>query len=164
MKDRSPAWRFLPLMLFLGLMLVLIQGLNTNPKDLPSALLNQPFPHSDITLPQHIHLINVWGSWCPACQQEHPLLMTLSKDWSIVGLNYKDEPHKAQQWLQQWGNPYQSLIADPNGQLGLDLGVYGAPETYLMDHQRTIRLRHAGILTQKVWETRFLPAIAELTP
>jgi cytochrome c biogenesis protein CcmG/thiol:disulfide interchange protein DsbE len=90
--------------------------------------------------------------------------MELSKEWPIIGLNYKDEPLQAQAWLQQWGNPYQRLISDPHGQLGLDLGVYGAPETYLLDQQRTIRLRHAGILTQEVWQNRFLPAIAELSP
>ena len=157
---------FIPLLLFFVLAGFLWKGLSIDPRELPSALLNKPFPEFSLSalresgymlttkdfIGQPV-LINVWATWCPSCRQEHEQLLAIAQSGEIpiVGLNYKDESALALQWLQQLGDPYQFNIYDAEGMLGLDLGVYGAPETYLLDRQGIIRYRHVGVLTEQVW-------------
>lgn len=157
---------FLPLLLFFVLVSFLWKGLNIDPRELPSALINKPFPEFSLAslqqperllskrdlIGQHV-LVNVWATWCPSCRQEHEQLLMIAQSNAIpiIGLNYKDKRIVALQWLQQLGNPYQFNIYDEQGMLGLDLGVYGAPETYLLDAQGIVRHRHVGILTAQEW-------------
>lgn len=163
----------LPLGIFLILLWFLWQGLGRDPTLLPSALINQPLPpFTAVTLndpkqtvtPADLKgktgLLNVWATWCPSCQAEHEMLRKLADQGiAIYGVNYKDDPAKALNWLKNLGNPYRFNINDEAGQLGIDLGVYGAPETFLLDKQGVIRHRHVGVLDDQVWEKDFLPRI-----
>jgi cytochrome c biogenesis protein CcmG/thiol:disulfide interchange protein DsbE len=148
-----------------------------NPQDLPSALINKPFPSfslaklEDLTvslqqkdLLGNITLVNVWATWCPSCHVEHGYLNYLfsEKDMIIVGVNYKDKAPAAQRWLQTKGNPYRFNIFDPDGILGLDLGVTGAPETYVLDHRGFVRFRYQGPLNEMVWQDKFQALIEQL--
>ncbi|TNH05198.1 DsbE family thiol:disulfide interchange protein [Testudinibacter sp. TR-2022] len=166
---------FLPLFAFLGLVLVFAWQLVRNsagedPKTLESALVGKPVPHFELpslqdgeqALTEAIFqqgkplLLNVWATWCPTCYAEHQYLNQLAKqDITIVGINYKDDLTKAAQWLKNLGNPYQQNILDQKGMLGLDLGVYGAPETFLIDCQGVIRYRYAGDMNETVWQEKF---------
>jgi len=102
--------------------------------------------------------LSVWATWCAACRVEHPHLNRLAEQGvPIVGLNYKDERDKAVEWLAERGDPYTQVIYDPEGSLGFDLGVYGAPETYLIDAKGIVRHRHVGVVDQDVWESDFEP-------
>jgi len=157
---------FIPLALFIVLGLFLWKGLSIDPRELPSALLNKPFPEfqlsalsdSSQTLTKADFngqpvLVNVWATWCPSCRQEHDQLLAIAAEAKIpvIGLNYKDDRDAALNWLQQLGNPYKFNIYDEKGMLGLDLGVYGAPETYLLDAQGIVRHRHVGVVTAETW-------------
>jgi cytochrome c biogenesis protein CcmG/thiol:disulfide interchange protein DsbE len=157
---------FVPLAVFVLLAAFLWKGLSLDPQELPSALIGKPFPDFKIPSLQQPDkfltrtdllgkpvLINVWATWCPACRQEHAELLAIARDGriGIIGLNYKDERSAAIDWLQQLGNPYLFNIYDQQGRLGLDLGVYGAPETYLVDAAGIIRFRHVGVVTPEVW-------------
>lgn len=103
-------------------------------------------------------LLNVWATWCPTCYAEHQYLNQLAKQGiTIIGINYKDDPEKAKKWLSDLGNPYQEVIDDQKGSFGLDLGVYGAPETFVIDCQGIIRYRHAGDVNQQVWQEKLQP-------
>jgi cytochrome c biogenesis protein CcmG/thiol:disulfide interchange protein DsbE len=162
-----------PLGGFLILLWFLWQGLGNDPSLLPSALVNHPLPPfraPTLEDPQRmitaedlkgdVALLNVWATWCPSCQAEHETLRTLAEQGVIIyGVNYKDERDKALYWLQALGNPYRLNINDEAGQLGIDLGVYGAPETFLVDKQGVIRYRHVGVLDERVWQEDFLPRI-----
>ncbi len=158
---------FIPLILFIVLGVFLYRGLSIDPTELPSALLNKPFPEfklSDLKQPDKLLtkadfvgkpvLVNVWATWCPSCREEHQQLLQMAHEHKIalIGLNYKDERSLAQQWLLQLGDPYQFVIYDDKGMLGLDLGVYGAPETYLIDAKGIIRYRHVGVITAQDWQ------------
>lgn len=169
--------RLIPLVLFLLLGVLLYRGLFLNPQELPSALVNKPFPEFSLTkltdesntvtnenFKPGIKLVNVWATWCPSCKYEHPFLVKLSKDdrFSLYGINYKDERGPARQWLRNFQDPYQFSIFDQAGKLGLNLGVYGAPETFVVDHKGVIRKRFAGVLEQNVWQREFLPLINEI--
>lgn len=155
---------FLPLAIFIGIGILFWIGLGQENKEaLPSPLIGKPFPTFILNtvesgealneLPHEPILVNVWATWCPTCKAEHEFLNTLAAQGiKIVGINYKDDDFKAKQWLQAYGNPYMFNIADPNGQLGLELGVYGAPETFLVDSQGIIRGKHVGDLNTRVWE------------
>ncbi|MDP6537780.1 MAG: DsbE family thiol:disulfide interchange protein [Gammaproteobacteria bacterium] len=166
---------FLPVILFMGLALLLWRGLYLDPKELPSVLIDKPMPAFALTtvddesvsnadLPEQIFLLNVWGSYCLPCLIEHPTLMRLSEEGEIpvVGVNYRDEQDLALDWLDENGNPFAFSILDELGRFGIDLGVYGAPETYLVDAEGVIRYRHVNVLDETVWAQDFLPAIAEL--
>lgn len=162
---------FLPLVVVLGLGALLWRGLSIDPKELPSALVGKPVPNFELpwierpgeNLDQEIFqgevsLLNVWATWCPACKDEHPFLMELAdRGVRIIGLDYKDDLNAAKKWLRDLGNPYQATIFDQEGRLGLDLGVYGAPETFLIDQEGIVRLRHAGVVDETVWREKFLP-------
>ncbi len=158
---------FIPLLLFIVLGLFLWKGLSIDPRELPTALLNKPFPEFKIAalsdsekiltkadfLGQPV-LVNVWATWCPSCRQEHAQLMAIAAENKIpiIGLDYKDDSNSALVWLKQLGDPYLFNINDEQGKLGLDLGVYGAPETYLLDAQGIVRHRHVGVVTAEIWQ------------
>ena len=168
---------FIPLSLFAGLTLVLLLGLDKDPTELPSALVGEPFPEFSLPSLQdpetrvtkqdfadEVLLVNVWATWCFACLIEHPSLNALAEQGvKIVGLNYKDQRKAAKLWLLERGNPYAFNIYDDQGSLGIDLGVYGAPETYLVDAQGIIRHRRVGVVDKRVWEAEFAALYLELT-
>lgn len=166
---------FIPLILFGVLALFLFRGLSLDPKEMPSALINRPLPQFSLpALTQErlltrkdvvgkVALLNVWATWCVSCRVEHPYLRQLADSGvPVYGLNYKDDDADAIRWLQELGNPYLFNIADRQGSLGLDLGVYGAPETYLLDVDGVIRYRHVGVVDENVWQTILQPAYLEL--
>lgn len=167
----------LPLFIFLGLALALGLGLGRDPTEIPSPLVGKPTPAFSLAQlddpgqkfgPEHLKgqvwLLNVWASWCVSCREEHPVLLGLSKEGvvPIVGLDYQDEVANGQQWLARHGNPYQLTVSDRHGRTGMDLGVYGVPETFVIDKQGRIRLRHAGPITPEVLKSKLLPLIEEL--
>lgn len=158
---------FIPLALFIVLGGFLWKGLSLDPNAMPSALIGKPFPAfklPSIEQPDRILtnadfagkpvLVNVWATWCPSCRQEHSDLLAIAeqKKLDIIGIDYKDERPAATTWLNDLGNPYKFTIFDEQGLLGLDLGVFGAPETYLVDAQGMVRFRHVGTITPEVWE------------
>jgi len=166
---------FLPLILFVVLALFLMRGLSLDPKELPSALIDKPFPA--FTLPTlgrdevldkaavtgEVALFNVWATWCVSCRVEHPYLTELARQGvAIYGINYKDDDTAALGWLRDLGDPYIASIADREGTLGLDLGVYGAPETYLVDAAGLVRYRHVGVVDERVWTTILQPLYQQL--
>ena len=157
--------RFIPLAAFALLALLLFKGLSIDPTALPAARLGQPFP--DFSQPELLTeevigvsalqprpaLVNVWATWCYSCRVEHPYLLALATQGvPIYGLNYKDESEKARQWLFELGDPYRLNITDRDGTVGLDLGVYGAPETYVLGPDGVILHRHVGVLDEAVFE------------
>lgn len=169
-------WKaFIPLMAFFALAVVLWRGLYLDPKELPSMLIDKPMPSFALTtvegqevsnadLPDSMFLLNVWGSYCLPCLVEHPTFMRLAEEGEIpvVGVNYRDRQDLALRWLDDNGDPFSFSILDESGRFGIDLGVYGAPETYLVDSNGVIRYRHVSVLDETVWREEFLPAIAEL--
>jgi cytochrome c biogenesis protein CcmG/thiol:disulfide interchange protein DsbE len=166
----------LPLALFLIIAVLLYRGLFLDPTRLPSALIGKSFPA--FTLPalddpsrmltrENIKgrpaLVNVWATWCPSCRQEHPVLTQLSDQGVVIyGINYKDDPDAAKQWLRNLHNPYRLNIEDAAGTLGLNLGVYGAPETFFIDAQGIIRYRYVGIIDRRVWQEELAPIYDKL--
>lgn len=167
----------LPLLLFIVLAVFLAIGLKLNPKDIPSPLIDKPVPAFSLPilatpdknlstqdLQGRVWLLNVWASWCVSCRQEHPLLLELAKlnQVSIIGLNYKDEAPAANQWLQQLGNPYNASVMDKDGRVGIDYGVYGVPETYVIDKQGIIQFKQIGAVTPQNLREKILPLVAEL--
>jgi cytochrome c biogenesis protein CcmG/thiol:disulfide interchange protein DsbE len=177
-EPKSKKMRFLvPLAIFVVLAGFLYRGLFLNPREVPSPLVNKPAPQ--FTLAQlaqpdqsfgpeqmkgQVWLLNVWASWCVACRQEHPLLVELSKRKAvpIIGLNYKDKPDAAAGWLVQLGNPYDLSVKDLDGRVGIEYGVYGVPETFLIDKAGVIRYKQIGPVTEEVWTKKMLPLIEEL--
>lgn len=157
---------FIPFLIFVVLALFLLKGLEKDPSAMPSALIDHPVPA--FTLPNlndsgdtvdesifqgHVSLLNVWATWCPSCRAEHPFLVKLANQGvRIVGMDYKDQDQMALEWLEKLGNPYAVTFTDGAGKLGLDLGVFGAPETYLVDHLGIIRAKHVGVINQAVWQ------------
>ncbi len=166
-----------PLAIFCVLVVVLAVGLKLDPRYVPSPLIGKPAPDfSLVTLDEpetaiakknllgRPVLLNVWASWCSACRVEHPVLVDLARAGTveIVGMNYKDERAAAHAWLDEHGNPYQRSIFDPKGQLGLDLGVYGVPETFVLDPQGVIRHKQVGPLTPEILRDEILPLVSRL--
>ncbi|MGB2130969.1 MAG: DsbE family thiol:disulfide interchange protein [Marinobacterium sp.] len=161
---------FIPLAVFIVLGIFLWRGLSIDPTELPSALAENKRPIPAFELPSltspdqmlsnedlkgEVALLNVWATWCPTCKEEHGFLNRLAQDEgvTIYGINYKDEPGKAREWLRRYLDPYKKVILDQDGSLGLDLGVYGAPETYVLDAEGRVRYRHAGAVDATVWQT-----------
>lgn len=169
-------WKFfIPAIAFLALAVLLWRGLYLDTRELPSMLIDKPMPPfamntvegepiSNADLPDQMFLLNVWGSYCLPCLVEHPTFMRLAEEGEIpvVGVNYRDRQDLAQRWLNDNGDPFAFSILDESGRFGIDLGVYGAPETYLVDADGVIRYRHVSVLDETVWREEFLPAIAEL--
>ena len=171
--------RFLiPLGAFFVLVIFLAIGLTRDPRDLPSPLKDKPAPA--FTLPQlaaadrsfspadmkgKVWLLNVWASWCVSCRQEHPLLVSFSKEGKlpVVGLNYKDQLPDAKNWLAKFGDPYVLSAVDADGRVGIDYGVYGVPETYVIDKAGMIRMKHTGPITPESLQKQILPLVAELS-
>jgi len=161
----------LPLVLFAALVVLLFSRNGSDPSFLPSARLGQPVPAFQLAsltepgavvsaaqLRGEVTLLNVWATWCPSCLVEHPVLMKLADAGvRIVGVNYKDDREAALAWLRDNGNPYRSVAFDERGDLGLDLGVYGAPETYLIDRAGRIRYRAVGVLDDRAWTQELKP-------
>ncbi|MGH8463617.1 MAG: DsbE family thiol:disulfide interchange protein [Pseudomonas sp.] len=154
----------LPLAVFLLVAVFLYRGLFLDPTELPSAMIGKPFPAFSLksvqdgkTLTQadligKPALVNVWATWCPSCKVEHPYLNKLAGQGVVIhGINYKDDNAAALKWLTEFHNPYQLNISDDKGTLGLDLGVYGAPETFLVDAKGIIRYKHVGVVDETVW-------------
>ena len=165
-------WKlFLPLGFFLAFCVLLLVGLFIEDKTvLRSVLLDRPLPEFSLAVLEEdkmvkqddmkgqVYLLNVWGSWCPACKVEHPYLMDIARQGiRIVGISYKDDPRQAENWLANSGSPYLYNIQDPEGRLGLDLGVYGSPETFLIDHEGVIRYKHVGIMDSQIWNNEVKP-------
>lgn len=165
---------FLPLIAFAVLALLLWRGLSLDPNHMPSALEDRPFPQftartlagdavSREDLLGGVALVNVWATWCPSCAAEHAYLNELARTGvTIFGLNYKDDSAAARRWIETRGDPYRLNIVDDSGRLGIDLGVTGAPETYLIDAEGIVRLRYQGPLDARVWREQFEPLIARL--
>jgi len=170
--------RFLiPLALFGALAWFLFAGLSLNPREVPSPLIGKPAPA--FALPRlddptqtvkrddllgKVWVMNVWASWCAPCREEHPLVVAFARERKVpvVGLNYKDRPGDARGWLERLGNPYAATLIDFDGKVGIDFGVYGVPETFVIDAQGVVRLKHVGPLTAQVISQRIEPLLKEL--
>jgi cytochrome c biogenesis protein CcmG/thiol:disulfide interchange protein DsbE len=167
----------LPLILFAGLSVVLAASLSNDPRRLPSTFIGKPAPAFDLprldaagrhlspdALRGQVWVMNVWASWCESCRDEHALLVALARKniAPIYGLNYKDEPDAAQQWLKRAGDPYIASMVDRSGQTGIDYGVYGVPETFVIDRRGVIRYKRSGPLTQAALDTQILPLVRRL--
>jgi cytochrome c biogenesis protein CcmG/thiol:disulfide interchange protein DsbE len=167
----------LPLGVFFVLVLFLAVGLRLNPREVPSPLIDKPAPA--FTLPRlddpqlrvsrkdmlgKVWMLNVWASWCVSCREEHPVLVGLSKEniVPIYCLNYKDERKDALAWLDHFGNPYTVSIMDADGRIGIDYGVYGVPETYVIDKQGVIRYKQIGPVTPEVLDAKIIPLVRKL--
>ena len=167
----------LPLGIFLGLVLFLAKGLKLDPREVPSPLIDKPAPAFALTrldnpeqiirrddLLGKVWMLNVWASWCVACRQEHPLLVEFSKLKlvPIYGLNYKDTRVDGMQTVTRFGNPYDASLFDNDGRIGIDYGVYGVPETFVVDKQGVIRYKHTGPLTPDVIRNDIEPLVRKL--
>ena len=169
--------RFLPLGIFLVLAVFLAVGLGLNPREVPSPLIDKAAPA--FRLPQlqdpaqtlgtddlkgRVWILNVWASWCVACLDEHPILVEFSRQnvLPIYGLNYKDKREDALAWLGKHGNPYTLSIQDPDGRVGIDYGVYGVPETYVIDGKGVIRYKRIGPVTKQILQEKILPLVRQL--
>jgi cytochrome c biogenesis protein CcmG/thiol:disulfide interchange protein DsbE len=170
--------RFLiPLALFVALAWFLYAGLSLNPREVPSPLIGKPAPA--FALPRlddptqtvkredllgKVWVMNVWASWCAPCREEHPLVIALAKQRNVpvIGLNYKDRPGDARNWLERLGNPYAATLIDFDGKVGIDFGVYGVPETFVIDAQGLVRFKHVGALTPQVISQKLEPLLKEL--
>lgn len=167
----------LPLLAFLGLAVVLALGLQRDPRALPSALLDRPAPAINLPLldePQHrfnmdqqrghVWLLNVWASWCGPCREELPALkvLTARDKVPLIGLNYKDDVAQARLLLQSVGNPYLGSAVDADGRIGMDYGVQGVPETFVIDAAGRIRYRHTGPVTAEIWRDQLMPVVRSL--
>jgi len=160
---------------FIALIGLLAAGLRLNPREVPSPLVGKPAPHFELPLlhaPQKtftqkdmlgkVWILNVWASWCPPCLVEHPVVTDLAKTVSVIGLNYKDTREDALPWLKRNGDPYQLSVYDAAGRIAIDYGVYGVPETYVIDRKGVIRYKHIGPLTPEVAQSKLQPLVKEL--
>jgi cytochrome c biogenesis protein CcmG/thiol:disulfide interchange protein DsbE len=159
------------------LVVFLWQGLSLDPHKLPSALLNKSVPQfklstiqgtdqqfTDQNLRGKISLLNVWASWCMSCRDEHSVLMDIARDYQIpiYGVDYKDQRSAAIEWLQQFGDPYKLVGFDGDGSVAIDWGVYGTPETFVIDKAGVIRYKFIGPLTEEAWQEEILPVVKRL--
>ena len=166
--------KLIPLIIFVALLAILGIGLNLDPKEIPSPFIGKPAPEftlnqlkdpSKTFSPEDLKgktwLLNVWASWCTTCREEHPLLVSFSKQKivPIIGLDYKDKTADALEWLNRMGDPYDLSVADIKGNVGIDYGVYGVPETFLIDPSGKIIFKHTGPLTEEVMIKKIIPLI-----
>ena len=169
-----------PIAVFALIAVFLLLGLKPgrDPKEIPSPLIGKPAPAFELpsllepsgtwspqSMQGKVWLLNVWASWCVPCLAEHPLLLELGRTNTvpIIGLNYKDDPAAAKAWLSKHGNPYGQILSDRSGRVGFDYGVYGVPESFLIDRQGVIRFKHVGPLNEDVIRSRLLPLVREFT-
>lgn len=176
--NKERALLFIPLIFFAVLTVLFWRGLSLDPNEMPSALLNKPVPAFNLpllpasenpsgmtsatqeSLKGQVSLLNVWATWCVTCRQEHQFLNLLKQQGiAIYGVNYKDVNAEAEQWLVELHNPYVFSVVDADGRFGLDLGVFGAPETYVIDKQGVIRYKHIGDINQKAWDEILKPIV-----
>jgi cytochrome c biogenesis protein CcmG, thiol:disulfide interchange protein DsbE len=167
----------LPLAIFVVVVAFLGIGLTLNPREVPSPLVGKPAP--EFALPQlyepqnilspkdmsgKVWLLNFWASWCGGCKEEHPVLMQLAKagEVPIYGMDYKDQREEALAWLRRWGNPYPVIAVDEAGRVGINYGVYGVPETYVIDKAGMIRYKQIGPLDEDILQKKILPLVREL--
>ncbi|MEI7531778.1 MAG: DsbE family thiol:disulfide interchange protein [Betaproteobacteria bacterium] len=166
--------KLIPLIIFLVLLIFLGIGLRLNPRDIPSPLIGKEVPQftnpilshssqqfSPDSLKGKIWILNVWASWCTSCREEHPLLISFSKEKlvPIIGLNYKDKDDAAKDWLKSIGDPYDLSVIDANGKVGIDFGVYGVPETFVIDAKGRIIYKHTGPLTEDALSKHIRPLL-----
>ena len=166
--------KLIPLIVFIVIAFFLYFSLNSTSNKLPSPLLGKMFPNiqakdfysnESVLLTdlfnEKMSLVNVWASWCITCRQEHQMIMKIAnnKDVQLIGINYKDTMADGKKYLEMMGNPFDIIIFDPSGKIGLDLGVYATPETFLVDQQGVILHKHIGAIDSKVWEEDFVPHI-----
>ena len=166
-----------PLCVLLLVVLVFYSGLGLNPRLVPSPLVGQPAPEFSLprlknaddafmqsVLQREVSLLNIWATWCVSCRQEHPTLMKIaaSDEVPVYGLLYKDEPARAVQWLQERGDPYRANAVDADGRVAIEWGVYGTPETFVIDARGIIRYKHVGPISWDEWETVILPLVRSL--
>ena len=169
--------RWLPLVLFLVLVGFFAKGLFLNPREVPSPFIGRTAPAFSLPLvgeanatfspsdmKGRVWMLNVWAPWCASCRQEHPVLMQIAASGRvpIVGLNWKDADREAAALLARTGSPYVAVPDDPDGRVGIDYGVTGTPETYLIDAEGIVRLKHIGPISPEVWQGRFEPKLKEL--
>ncbi|MBV9189755.1 MAG: DsbE family thiol:disulfide interchange protein [Betaproteobacteria bacterium] len=162
---------------FVALVLLLAVGLRLNPREVPSPLIGKPAPAFELpllmdpdkkfsvkTMLGKVWILNVWASWCPPCLVEHPVVTQVSRSGMapVVGLNYKDKREDALPWLKRNGDPFQLIAFDANGRIGIDYGVYGVPETYIIDRQGVIRYKHIGPITADVVKQEMEPLVRKL--
>ena len=167
----------IPLGIFVVLAIFLGRGLSLDPREVPSPLIGKPAPAFSLSqldkpaqmigtkqLLGQVWILNVYASWCVACRDEHPVLVEFSKTGvaPIYGLNYKDKREPAMNWLQQLGNPYTASIFDESGRVGIDFGVYGVPETFVIDKLGVIRYKKTGPVTQETIQSTILPLVKKL--
>ncbi len=167
----------LPLAIFLGIAIFLYRGLSIDPHAIPSPLIDKPLPPFELPVLNQpgktlsnkdllgkVYLLNVWATWCVSCRAEHPTLVALSRAGlvDLYGIDWKDDDAAATVWLNQLGNPYQAVMVDKKGRTAIDLGVYGAPETFLVDKKGVIRKKYAGALSPALLESEILPLIEKL--
>ena len=167
----------LPLIVFIALVVLLAIGLRLNPKEVPSPFIGKPAPSltspglynpqktlSLDNLKGQVWVLNIWASWCVGCRIEHPQIKALSQqsDVLLIGLNYKDDPEDATNWLKRWGNPYDYSVTDQDGRAGIDWGVYGVPETFIIDHEGIVRYKHIGPVDVMDLKDTLLPIIERL--
>lgn len=163
---------------FCALVILLAVGLRLNPREVPSPLIGKPAPPFELPLllaPDKtfshkemlgkVWIMNVWASWCPPCLAEHPIVTSIARSGiaPVVGLNYKDAREDALPWLKRNGDPYQLSVYDAAGRIAIDYGVYGVPETYVIDRKGVIRYKHIGPLTPEVAEKKLVPLVKELS-
>jgi cytochrome c biogenesis protein CcmG/thiol:disulfide interchange protein DsbE len=169
--------RFVPLVAFAALTVLLAVGLKLKPREVPSPFIGKPAPAfalaslrdgSKTLTPADFAgqpwLLNVWASWCAPCREEHALISAIAREQGvvIVGMNYKDDPRAADEWLRRLGDPYRAIAVDRDGRAGIDWGVYGVPETFLIDAAGIVRHKHIGPLTLQVWTRDVLPLLRTL--
>ncbi|OGA95839.1 MAG: thiol:disulfide interchange protein [Betaproteobacteria bacterium RIFCSPLOWO2_12_FULL_66_14] len=162
---------------FVSLVGLLAVGLQLNPREVPSPLIGKPAPHFELpllTAPDKsfsqkdmlgaVWILNVWASWCPPCLVEHPVVTELARSGiaPVIGLNYKDARDDALPWLRRNGDPYKLSVYDAEGRIGIDYGVYGVPETYVIDRKGVIRYKHIGPLTPEIAQKKLQPLVKEL--
>jgi cytochrome c biogenesis protein CcmG/thiol:disulfide interchange protein DsbE len=167
----------IPLAVFIVLVVFLAIGLTRDPREIPSPLINKPAPSFTAPLLQtpeqqfsakdmlgQVWLLNTWASWCVACRQEHPILIEFAKTKTlpIIGLDYKDKNAEGLKWLARYGNPYNLSISDLDGRIGIDFGVYGVPESFLIDKAGVIRYKQIGPITEEALRDKIIPLIREL--
>ncbi len=166
--------KLIPLILFIVIAVFLYFSLNSNSSKLPSPLLGKMFPNIEAKdfysnesvlladlFSENMSLVNVWASWCVTCRQEHQMMMKIAnnKDLQLIGINYKDTRTDGEKFLEMMGNPFDVIIFDPSGKIGLDLGVYATPETFLVNQQGVVLYKHIGAIDSEVWEEDFIPRI-----
>jgi len=167
----------IPLAIFIVVVIFLFKGLFLNPKEIPSPLVGKPAPQFNLPhldnpetsfspkeMLGQVWLLNAWASWCPSCVEEHPVLLALAKAniMPIVGLDYKDTRPEAQQWLSDGGNPYLVTVMDVDGRVGIDYGVYGVPETYVIDKKGIIAYKQTGAVTVENLRDTIIPLVKKL--